>query len=126
MPNNKISDYRRGHRNSERQLLRGLGQNCLFLPDKNAALQKETAVLQHENATLKQDNQLMYSKRQAWKIKIDDISDSFLCNACMAAKDAVYKREEGLIGDPTQNSDVSCIKKNQIVHLCMTHDDNII
>ena len=68
----------------------------MFLPVENAALQKETAVLQHENATLKQDNQLMYSKRQAWKIKIDDISDSFLCNVCLAAKDAVYKREEGL------------------------------
>ena len=102
----------------------------MFLPDKNAALQKETAVLQHENATLKQDSQLMYSKRPSWKIKIDDISDWFLCNACVEAKDAVYKREEGLIWrrNPEQRSlyIYIYIYKKQIVHLCMTYYNNVI
>ena len=59
----------------------------------------------------------MYSKQQpSWKIKIDDISDWFLCNARVEAKDAVYKREEGLIWrrKPEQRSLYKRKKKNRL------------
>lgn len=72
------------------------GTDCGEGNDRYTLLIDQVAKLKEQNEWLKIENQMLDSRPKAWKIKLCDVLDGFLCNGCLERKDAVYNTEEGL------------------------------